>query len=235
MKDAIQKLLSLAGMKVIRYPEADLRRRLLLIDNFRINKILDVGANAGFYAIEMRKLGFKGDIISFEPLKDAFEKLARASSKDARWQAQNIALGDADTESMINIAGNSYSSSLLDMMPAHLESAPESDYINKQAVQVRKLDSIFSQYYKPGDNILLKIDTQGFEKNVLEGAAQSLQKIKGIQLEMSVVELYQGEMLYHEMTGYLKERGFELYSLENGFWNKKTGQLLQVDGIFFRS
>src|SRR4051812_40494198 len=106
MKKSIQKLLALAGVKLIKYPEVDLRRRLLLLENFQINKIFDVGANAGYYSLEMRKLGFKGDIISFEPLKDAFNKLAEASANDARWKAQNIALGDADTEAMINIAGN---------------------------------------------------------------------------------------------------------------------------------
>ena len=80
----------------------------------------------------------------------------------------------------------------------------------------------------------MKLDTQGFERNVLVGAAQSLQKIQGIQIEMSLLELYKGQMLFVETIAYLEQLGFKLYSLENGFYDKNTGQLLCLDGIFFR-
>ena len=82
---------------------------------------------------------------------------------------------------------------------------------------------------------MLKIDVQGFEKKVLAGAEASLQKIKIIQLEMSLVPLYQNEWLFHEVLEYLTQKGFQLYSLENGFFNKETGQLLQADGIFINT
>ena len=79
---------------------------------------------------------------------------------------------------------------------------------------------------------MVKIDTQGFEKNVIDGAIKNLNNIKIIQLEMSIIELYKGEMLFQQMTQYLEDRGFVLISLENGFSNSTTGELLQVDGIF---
>jgi FkbM family methyltransferase len=235
MKTFIQKLLELNGLKIIRYPEKDLKRRLQLIDSFKINKIFDVGANVGQYSLQMRNLGFKGEIISFEPLKQAFSKLQRAASKDSKWMTQNIALGDQDTETTINVAGNSYSSSILDMLPAHFDSAPQSSYVSKEKIIVKKLDTIIDGYYKEGDRVLLKIDTQGFERNVIEGAKQSLHKICGIQVEMSIVQLYNGEMIFTEMIQSLKEKGFEIFSLENGFSDEKTGKLLQVDGIFFNN
>jgi hypothetical protein len=81
----------------------------------------------------------------------------------------------------------------------------------------------------------LKIDTQGFEKQVIDGAANSLKHITGIQLEMSLLELYSGEMLFSEMINYIQDRGFSLYSLENGYVETSTSRLLQVDGIFFRT
>jgi hypothetical protein len=99
---------------------------------------------------------------------------------------------------------------------------------------VRKLDTIFPDYYQEGDHILLKLNTQGFEKEVLAGAARSLDKVTGFQLEMSLIMMYEGEMLYSDMISFLKEKGFHLFSLENGFSDPKTGQLLQIDGIFFR-
>jgi FkbM family methyltransferase len=235
MKAVIQSILEACGLKVIRYPEADLKRRIQLVNHFKINKILDVGANAGQYATQMKKLGFNGDIISFEPLVEAFAKLSKAASGHENWQIRNIAIGDEDKESMINIAGNSFSSSLLDILPAHTQSAPQSAYVGTQKVVVKRLDSVFHDFYKDGDRILLKIDTQGFEKNVLDGATDSLKLITAVQVEMSIVRLYSNEILFDEMIGYLKNCGFTLYSLENGFADNTTGQLLQVDGIFFRS
>jgi FkbM family methyltransferase len=234
MKKIIQNILARAGMKLVRYPESDEKRRVQLVDFFRINKILDVGANAGQYALQMRRLGFKGRIISYEPLNQAFSTLSRIAASDPNWETWNLALGDENTESEINIAANSFSSSFLDILPAHTRSAPQSAYVKKQKVQIKTLDSIFEDIYQPDDRVLLKIDTQGFEKKVIDGAQQSLPQIKGIQLEMSIIPLYMDEMLFTEMISYLKERGFDLFSLENGFANPMTGQLLQVDGIFFR-
>ena len=234
MKNTIQNLLSRVGLKLIRYPESDLKRRMQLVKTFGINKIIDVGANAGQYALNMRKLGYRGPIISFEPLNDAFSLLQKVSTGDENWQIHNIALGEEDRKAEINIADNSYSSSLLDIMPAHVHAAPQSRYVSKQEVTIRKLDSIFADFYHKQDRILLKIDTQGFEKNVIDGAEQSLSKITGIQVEMSLQELYSREMLFSEMIHYLGERGFDLYSLENGFSDPESGRLLQVDGIFFK-
>ena len=235
MKNTIQNLLSRMGLKLIRYPESDLKRRMQLIRTFGINKIIDVGANAGQYALSMRKLGYKGPIISFEPLREAFSLLQKISAGDENWQIHNLALGEEDRHAEINVADNSYSSSLLEIMPAHVKAAPQSKYIRKQDVIIRKLDSIFADFYHNQDRILLKIDTQGFEKNVIDGAEQSLAKIMGIQVEMSLQELYSREMLFSEMIQYLGQRGFDLYSLENGFSDPNSGRLLQVDGIFFKN
>jgi FkbM family methyltransferase len=207
---------------------------MALLRHFEINKILDVGANVGDYAIELRKLGFHGKIVSFEPLEAPYQELKKNVTDDNNWDAVNIALGNTDEESFINIAGNCNSSSLLDMLPDHVNSAPQSSYIGKEKIIVRKLDSVMNDYRSKGDNILLKIDTQGFEKQVLDGAEQSLPVIRGIQLEMSLLPLYSGSILYLEMIELLKNKGYKLYSLENGFSNPETGQLLQVDGIFFR-
>ena len=118
------------------------------------------------------------------------------------------------------------------MLPEHIKSAPESIYISKQNIEIKKLDSVFESYYEVGDNIMVKIDTQGYEKNVILGAENSLSKIKIIQLEMSVVPLYENEIIFTEMIDFLDKKGFELFFLENGFTDIKTGRLLQLDGIF---
>ncbi|MDQ2719836.1 MAG: FkbM family methyltransferase [Bacteroidota bacterium] len=231
----INKSLSKVGAQLIRYPDQDLKRRMNLLNHFRINKIFDIGANIGNYAVKIRKLGFKGEIISFEPLTKAYKILEEKALSDAKWKTLNFALGSRDEETFINIAGNCDSSSLLEMLPDHINSAPQSSYIGKEKIIVHKLDTIIVDYYKKGDQIFLKIDTQGFEKEVLNGSIESLSKITGIQLELSIIPLYNGGILYLEMIEFLKSNGFDLFSLENGFSNPDTGQLLQVDGIFFRN
>ena len=165
---------------------------------------------------------------------DAFNKLQKNASNDHAWSAKHYALGDENEKAMINVAGNSYSSSLLDMLPSHEESAPESKYVKQEEIEVKKLDTIFDEVCDKNANIMMKVDTQGFEMNVLKGSTNSLEKIKIIELEMSLVPLYENDTLYKEMIAYIEDQGFELYSLEHVFSNPTTGQLLQVDGMFVR-
>lgn len=232
--DLLNKPLHKMGAQLARYPDTDLKRRMAMFSHFGVNKILDVGANIGGYAMELRELGFKGKIISFEPLSATYGILKKNAANDNNWDTVNIALGSNDEETFINVAGNVNSSSLLNMLPDHLNSAPQSSYVGKEKIIVCKLDTVLKDYQSNGDVMLLKIDTQGFEKQVLDGAVNSLSGITGIQLEMSLLPLYSGSILYLEMIEFLKNKGFKLYSLENGFSNPDTGQLLQVDGIFFR-
>ena len=109
------------------------------------------------------------------------------------------------------------------MLPQHLQSAPASKFINTEKIQIRTLDSIFGTLCAESDKILLKIDTQGYEKKVLEGARNSLYKITGIQLEMSIVPLYEGELILEEMITYLKIPGSLCTRWKTDFMTRKTG------------
>jgi FkbM family methyltransferase len=230
----IIKLLQVVGIQIKKYPPLDFRRRLSLIQNHKINKILDIGANSGIYGLEMRKAGYSGMIISFEPLSDAFNKLVRNSAKDKNWQIFNYAIGDLDGETSINISKNSVSSSILEMLPLHYENEKHASYVNTERIKIFKLDSVFHNFYQSGDNVFVKIDTQGYEKYVLQGGLNSIPRISGLQLELSLVPLYEGSSQYMEMIDYINSLGFSLYSIENGFYDSKSGRLLQIDGIFFR-
>ena len=97
------------------------------------------------------------------------------------------------------------------------------------------VDSIFAKYCKPGEKVFLKIDTQGFEGEVLNGAQNVLHQIAIVQLEMSIVPLYVGQRLYDYFFSFFKERGFFLWSLERGFYDPISGQHLQFDGTFVRN
>jgi FkbM family methyltransferase len=228
LKQRIQGLLRNRGLDVVRYG----RKKLLRA--YAVDVVLDVGANAGQFGRQLRSIGYQGRIVSFEPLSSAYKKLLKTARADGSWEAMNCALGNTEGTSCINIAGNSYSSSILEMLPSHLVSAPNSRYLSKEEIEVKTLDSLFDSLCSPHDSVLLKIDTQGFEKRVLDGAENSLKFIDTVQLEMSLVPLYQGEALFAELYHMLSARGYQLVAVEQGFADKVTGQLLQVDGTFHR-
>ena len=233
--DKINILLKKNGAELVRFPNSGLKRRKALLNNLKINKVLDIGANVGQYAYDIRELGYIGEIISFEPIKAIFQTLEKNSNKDSHWESENFALGDFDGETEINIAGNLSSSSLLEMLPSHLKSAPQSKYVGKETIAVKKLDSIFKNYFTKKDNIYIKIDAQGYEKSVLDGAEKALENISVLQIELSLIPLYLNAPIYTDMIEYLKTKGFELYGIEPGFLDQTSGRLLQFDGIFVKN
>ncbi len=153
---------------------------------------------------------------------------------DPLWKTVNSALGAADGTSEINIAENSYSSSLRKMLEVHELAAPESRYIGKEMVQVCRLDSVFKDYRIDGANTLLKIDAQGYERDVVSGAEESLKEIVGVQMEVGLIELYEGETLLVDMLQFMADCGFSLMSIDPAFIESDTGRVLQTECMFFR-
>ncbi len=232
--NALNFVLKKIGVEFVRFPKGDLKRRIKMLKHFNIDLIIDVGANKGEYTLELIELGYKGSIVSIEPLSVVYQLLELKSKKYKFWNTLKIALGDFDGETEINVAGNINSSSLLDMLPNHINSSPNSKYIRKEKIVIRKLDSIFSSIVNTGNRVFIKIDVQGYERQLLTGAVNSLNDIVGIQVEMSLEPLYDGSILFEELIEFLEGKGFQLYSIENGFSDPETGKLLQIDGIFFK-
>jgi len=160
--------------------------------------------------------------------------LNHKAERESNWEVHHCALGDTDEQREINIAGNSSSSSLLDMLPSLLKSAPQSKYIGRETVEIKRLDSIFGDVCQTNDRVYMKIDTQGFESKVIRGAERSLPQIDTVQMELSLTPLYAGELLFPEMCMLMTERGYRLVAIETGFSAPDSGELLQVDGIFHR-
>lgn len=218
--------------KVAEHP---LARRRRLLEFYRIDTVLDVGANSGQFGRQLRRdLGYRGRIVSFEPLSMAFAGLQRTAAADPQWQVLNCALGEAPATRTIHVAGNSESSSLLDMLPRHVQAAPQTAYVGEERIRVETLDDLFERVRGNASNIYLKIDTQGYEQQVLRGADRSLERIDTIQLELSLVPLYRGQALFPDLYAALAARGYTMVGVENAFGDGDTGQLLQVDAIFHR-
>jgi FkbM family methyltransferase len=235
LKPLFRKAANALGYDVVRYDHANPRYRLArLLARRGITLLLDVGANAGQYGKEMRELGFSGRIVSFEPLADAFAALTRGAQGDAGWETVNIGLGDRDESRVIHVAANSQSSSFLPMLAAHNEAAPESAYAREQPAQIRRLDGVFGAYCRPSDRVFLKIDTQGFEKNVLDGAQGILQAVDLVQVECSFVPLYGQALLMEDMIAYVRQMGFDPIETMPAFYHRDSGHLMQADILFAR-
>lgn len=155
----------LTGIEVSRYfPELDARRNFVKqLKSHHVDVVLDIGANSGQYAAGLRRANFEGRVVRLNPF------LIKAS-KDPLWECHQYALGDHDGMIRINVAGNAGESSpVLPMLKSHRDAFPPANYVGTEYVPIRQLDFIAAVILRPGEVAFLKIDVQGFEKQVLAG------------------------------------------------------------------
>jgi FkbM family methyltransferase len=221
-----------AGFDVVRDPFPHRLCRLLAAAG--IDAVIDVGANLGQYAGSLRIAGFDGTIVSCEPLADLFGPLGRRAADDREWTVLRTAVGGRVGTTTLNVSANAYSSSVLDLLPAHLTAAPDSAYVRTEEVPMTTVDTLVQTYGLRPERTLLKIDVQGFEGAVLDGAAGALPWLAGVQTELSLVPLYADQPLMAAVAGRLDVAGLELWALEPGFSDPGTGRMLQCDGVFLR-
>lgn len=205
------------------------------LERFQIDLVFDIGANTGQFASELRAIGYRGRLVSFEPLSLAHQALTKTAVKDCYWTVhRRCAIGDTDGEIEINIAGNSVSSSVLQMLDTHSTAAEGSAYVGSEAVSIQRLDSVALSYLQNSSRYFVKIDTQGYEWQVLDGGRETFANAKGVLCELSLTPLYEGQRLWMEILRRLEFEGFTLWSIQKGFTDPRDGRTLQVDAIFFR-
>ena len=202
------------------------------LEFYDIDLVIDIGANEGQFAKKIIEYGYKNEIISFEPMKSAFIELEKNSKKLTQWKTVNLGFGKENSFEFLNISKNSVSSSILQVLKTSTDVEPDTKFISKEKIELITLNQYLSNNEYKDKNIFVKIDTQGFEKNIILGAEKVKDKIKGFLVELSIVKLYSSTEPFSEMIDFLNKLGFELWSIERGFSNKKTGQTLQVDAIF---
>lgn len=236
VRQAIHRLLHRLGVDVVRYEGrrfADARRAELL-RTYAVGVFFDVGANDGQFAAELRAHGYRGRIVSFEPQGDAFGRLAARAAGDPLWECARIACGARDGTVALNVAGNSSSSSLFEMAPLHLDSAPESRYVTREEVPLSRLDTLRERFASPQEVVYLKADVQGGELDVLAGAEKLLASAPVVEVELSLAPLYDGAPAADEVARHLRQRGYALMTVEPVLVHPATGRLLQVNAIYGR-
>lgn len=179
-----------------------------LLSALNINCVIDVGANRGGFVDDIRTIGYRGRLISFEPLQKEFEYISHRFSSDSNWQGYQMALGKEKKFMKIHVYEESVYSSFL-------ESSNNEKEIGYQEVQVNRLDDIFPALVQGIETpkVFLKMDTQGFDLEVFNGASGCLDYIKGIQSEISIQSIYKGMPHYLEALQVYESAGFELFNI----------------------
>jgi FkbM family methyltransferase len=235
-KKIIKNIFKKFGLEIKKYNPQDDFNFLITrcIKKFQIDCFWDVGANIGQTGESIRKHGYTGNILSFEPQEEAYKKLLKNSFNDQKWKIyEKCGLGQNGFKK-INISKNSVSSSFLEMENLHIDKSPESKFIKKEEVKIISLSEVFNKEKNSFKKNFLKIDTQGYEKEVLDSGENILDNFIGISCEISVQPLYKNEAKFLDIINYLNTKGFEIYSVHNSYYEIDYGQTFSVDIVFIK-
>ena len=204
------------------------------LQEFGIKTVLDIGANVGFFSLMINKILPDASIYSFEPLKDCYQSLVKNTKNIKRIECFNIAIGSQTGETIIHRNEFSPSSSMLKMSQLHKDVFPDTKIESNEKIQVTSLDSLHNKI-SWNRNILLKIDVQGFEINVLEGATSSLNNIDVIIIETLFVELYENQTQFNDIYSFLVKHNFSYHGNLEQIKDPKSGHILWADSIFIKN
>ncbi|HAC62323.1 MAG TPA: FkbM family methyltransferase [Cyanothece sp. UBA12306] len=209
-----------------------------ILEKYQINVVLDVGANIGQFAQDLRKLDYQGRIISFEPLSSAFEVLKEVSDNDSEWEVHQIALGKQNGEKTINIADQSVFTSFLQSNSwCEQQFGQSSVGRGKETVIVRRLDQVLPEKIENIDQarIYLKIDTQGYDLEVFMGLGEIQTMISALQSEISVVPIYQDMPHLINSISLFEKAGFELAGMYPVNYDQSTLRVIEFDCLMVNS
>jgi FkbM family methyltransferase len=201
LKSIVRKALHRRGLDLVRTPSM-----LSFLEFHRVDLVLDVGGNIGQYGRDLRDRGYTGRIWSFEPVQAVFDKLQAGARGDDRWQVTRSAVGATPGQATINVSEATVFSSIKSANKTARDFDSRVASVEKQVVPVATLNDLTKD--ETARHIFLKIDTQGFEKEVLDGASILLPKLVGIQLEVPVQNLYDDVWSFPECIDHMDRLGF---------------------------
>jgi len=194
--------------------------------------VIDIGANSGQWISNVRKHGYNGPALCIEPIKKIYNKLK--ANKFPNTETLNCAVGNLNGHIVINCASNEgLSSSILELEGTYRESTPHIKYVRREKSSILKLSRILEGI--KGEKLFIKIDTQGFEFEILKSLKQmNYHRIHAFEIEASLVKSYKGSVLVEDVIKYLRHKGYKPLRIENGFGLPNFGQQLEVDILFVK-
>jgi len=213
---AVIKHLALGAIEWgVSFPSGHLERFLeymqlkTVLANLEINCVIDAGANRGQFATDLRRIGYKGAIASFEPVASEFAALRTRFHGDPGWRGFRVALGARCAEVEMHVVPGKT------VMSSMLKPAQRWPQIDRERVEMRRLDELFDEACDGVERprILLKMDTQGYDLEVFEGARGCLEHVFAVLSEVSIVPLYEGMPHYLEALRVYESAGFRLFHL----------------------
>ncbi|MGB0563058.1 MAG: FkbM family methyltransferase [Spirulinaceae cyanobacterium] len=201
------------------------------LEYLKINCVLDVGANKGQFATSLRKVGYSGRIISFEPIRKDFETLSQTLAADQNWQGFNLALGNENGPKTFNISTKET------QLSSFLNLKAEGWGIESHTVEMQQLDRLFPELIAkiPNPRVFLKMDTQGYDMEVVKGAQDSISQVLGLISELAVRPAYDNMPSYLESLRCYEELGFRLVDLGVAARDGKTSEMVEYDCIMVRA
>ena len=203
------------------------------LQDYGIKTVIDVGANIGQFALMMHKIINAAAIFSFEPISECYKELVNKKDQINNLKCFNLALGKETREGVINRSEFLASSSILDMEPLLKEVFPYTVKTKQEKIKITSLDKIHNEI-DWARKILLKIDVQGYELEVLEGAKNSLNSIDLIIVEVTFHKLYKNQHLFEDVYNFLYLRNFRYRGNFDQIIDPNTGRILQADAIFVK-
>ncbi len=212
------------------------RRLVNLFERWGVDLVVDGGANRGQYATLLRGSGWRGPVLSIEPIPELRAELARRAASDPAWRiAPAVALGAEAGRTVLEVSAESDMSSLLPRTTRLDRLSPSSRPVRRIEVPVVRLDALPELVGSPASRIFLKLDLQGYESPALEGARGLLPRILGLQLELALVPLYEGETPWRSLIEQVEAMGYVPWLFLPGYVDPGTGRELQMDGVFLRA
>lgn len=201
-------------------------------ERLNIQTIIDIGSNEGQFINEIETILPGRKIYAFEPIPACFKKML-ANTGSSNVSAYNIGLSDIEGSTEINISSNLVSSSILNMEELHKSSYPESKYIKKETIELKRLDTVFEDI-ELTDNILIKVDVQGYEEKVIKGGEKTFSKAAALIIESAFEPFYAGQWLFDDLYTHLSAKGFKFMGFADQVTSKKTGIPIYADAIFIK-
>ena len=206
-----------------------------ILDLFGVTLVLDIGAHKGEYGGYLRRAGWTGRIVSFEPQSAVRPALEERAAADGNWQvAPAMAIGGADGRIALNISAETDMSSALPLAESAMRFTPSSAMVGRETVPLRRLATVFGDHVRDGDTVFVKADTQGYESAVLDGAEPVMARIAGWQLELSIEPIYEGETDWRAMLDRMAALGYAAHLFIPGYFSRHIARQLQIDGVFMR-